>query len=393
MISVVFVSNFFNHHERFFCDELSKNPNISFSFIQTQKMDEERENMGWKIDIRSHQYVICSYINDSAKKRALDLCDNADVLILGSAPYEFVSKRVRQNKLTFYYAERLFRKGIWHMLNPKTFFTVLKRFIIPGRKSNFYLLAASAYTAYDTSRILAFDNRRFKWGHFIEVNPNGSHDRIASNQDKLKLLWAGRLIPLKHPEYPIYIANKLKSRGINFSLDIIGSGELENRLKELVNKYNLQNNVILHGAMPPSDVRGFMEKADIYMFTSDFNEGWGAVLGEAMASGCAVVTSHGIGATPFLIKHGVNGLIYETNNYKSFENNVIKLVQDARLRSKLSENACNTMIEKWNPKEAADRFYHLAKSLLGTGDLIYYEDGPISKALVLNNKWFSDDTI
>lgn len=91
--------------------------------------------------------------------------------------------------------------------------------------------------------------------------------------------------------------------------------------------------------------------------------------------------------------HQGNGLIYETNNYKSFENNVIKLVQDARLRSKLSENACNTMIEKWNPKEAADRFYHLAKSLLGTGDLIYYEDGPISKALVLNNKWFSDDTI
>lgn len=51
--------------------------------------------------------------------------------------------------------------------------------------------------------------------------------------------------------------------------------------------------------MKASEVRSYMEKADIYLFTSDFNEGWGAVLNESMNSGCAVVASHAIGSVPF----------------------------------------------------------------------------------------------
>ncbi len=46
------------------------------------------------------------------------------------------------------------------------------------------------------------------------------------------------------------------------------------------------------GAMSPDKVRAYMERADVFLFTSDFNEGWGAVLNESMNSGCAVVASH-----------------------------------------------------------------------------------------------------
>jgi hypothetical protein len=37
--------------------------------------------------------------------------------------------------------------------------------------------------------------------------------------------------------------------------------------------------------MPPEEVRVHMEQSNIYLFTSDFGEGWGAVLNEAMNSG------------------------------------------------------------------------------------------------------------
>ena len=36
-------------------------------------------------------------------------------------------------------------------------------------------------------------------------------------------------------------------------------------------------------------------------------EGWGAVVNEAMNSGCAVVADHMIGAAPWLIRQGENG--------------------------------------------------------------------------------------
>lgn len=389
---IVFASNWFNHHEKFFCDAINSNSDVEFYFIQTEQIPEERLKLGYQDVTKSTPYCICSYESKSDYKRSLDVCNNADVLILGSAPYEFIAERVRKNKLTFFYAERLFRKGLWHMLYPPTFFTVLKRFIIPGRKSNFYLLSASGFTAWDTSRIFAFDNRRFKWGHFIEVAyPEGRKEKKEDGM--LHLLWAGRFLELKHPDYPIRVANTLKAKGVPFVLDIIGSGEQERNMRNLISAFHLDDCIVMHGTMKPTEVRSYMEKADIYMFTSDFNEGWGAVLGESMVSGCAVVTSHGIGATPFLVQHGVNGLVYETGNYGSFERNVLKLVGSKELREKLSRNAIDTMLNVWTPKVGAERFYLLAKGILEQGTPVYYDNGPISKAEILKNNWFKDDTI
>lgn len=392
MISIVFASNYFNHHERCLCDELYSNPEVKFTFIQTEDMAEERKKLGWAIDLSDFPYIISASGNDYGRSKAVELCSTADVLILGSAPYEFVAQRVRDNKLTFYYAERLFRRGLWHLINPRTFISVLRRFIIPGRKSNFYLLAASGYTAIDTSRIYAFGQGRFKWGHFIEVGSQ-AHLKLNDRNDRLRLLWAGRFLPLKHPEYPIRIADTLKKRGTNFHLDIIGSGVLEPELKKMIQKSHLEDVITIHRPMKPQEVRSYMEQADIYMFTSDFNEGWGAVLGEAMTSGCAVVTSHGIGATPFLVEHKKNGLIYETGKYDSFERNVIKLTEDENLRLLVSKNARQTMLTQWNAKIAAERFYRLCKSILQGGAAIYFEQGPLSKAELLTNNWFKDDTI
>lgn len=391
-MKIVFASNWFNHHEKFFCDAINSIPDVEFYFIQTERIPEERLKLGYQDVTKSTPYCICSYENNDEHLRALDICNNADALILGSAPYKFIAERIRKNKLTFFYAERLFRNGLWHMLYPPTFFTVLKRFIIPGRKSNFYLLAASGYTAWDTSRIFAFYNHRLKWGHLIEVAyPDGRRHKV--DDGRLHLLWAGRFIECKHPDYPIRVAHTLKQKNVPFVLDIIGFGVQDSNMRKLIADFKLEELVVMHGAMKPTEVRQFMEKADIYMFTSDFNEGWGAVLGESMVSGCAVVTSHGIGATPFLVQHGVNGLVYETGNYGSFERNVLKLVDSKELREKLSHNAIDTMLNIWSPQIGAERFYLLVKSILEQGHPIYYDNGPISKAEILKNNWFKDDTI
>ena len=88
----------------------------------------------------------------------------------------------------------------------------------------------------------------------------------------------------------------------------------------MIRSKGVEDCVEMLGAMSPDEVRAYMERADVFLFTSDFNEGWGAVLNESMNSGCAVVASHAIGSVPFLIKDGVNGLIYENGNQKHFEN-------------------------------------------------------------------------
>ena len=176
-------------------------------------------------------------------------------------------------------------------------------------------------------------------------------------------------------------------------MNIIGTGELEESLKNEVIQKNLADSVHFLGSMKPTEVRSYMESSDIYIFTSDFSEGWGAVLGEAMASGCAVVTSHGIGATPFLANHKENALVYETGNVDSLYHNVKKLMDSEDLRTKFSRNAIDTMQNFWNAKVGAERFYNVVRALINEEPVSEYENGPMSKAALLKNNWFKDDTV
>lgn len=107
------------------------------------------------------------------------------------------------------------------------------------------------------------------------------------------------MIKYKHPELVIEIANHLKKNNIDFKINVLGTGEMKELLIKKIAYNNLYENVFILGAMNPNEVRKYMEKANIFLFTSNYEEGWGAVLNEAMNSGCAVVASHAIGSVPF----------------------------------------------------------------------------------------------
>ncbi len=76
-----------------------------------------------------------------------------------------------------------------------------------------------------------------------------------------------------------------------------------------------------------------MERAEIYLFTSDRQEGWGAVLNEAMNSGCAVLTSHEIGATPYLVKDGENGIVFKSRDQKDLNRRLYELMENGKAES------------------------------------------------------------
>ena len=92
----------------------------------------------------------------------------------------------------------------------------------------------------------------------------------------------------------------LRDLGYDFCLDIVGDGPLKDKLSEMVKELSLADVVNLTGGKDPKEVLSYMRGADIFLFTSNYLEGWGAVVNEAMQSGCAVVASGEAGAqTPF----------------------------------------------------------------------------------------------
>jgi glycosyltransferase involved in cell wall biosynthesis len=142
------------------------------------------------------------------------------------------------------------------------------------------------------------------------------------------------------------------------------------------------------GSMPPEAVRDHMEAANIFLFTSDFNEGWGAVLNESMNSACAVVASHAIGSVPFLLEEGKNGYIYRNGDMDSLYGRVVTLIEQPELREQMGKEAYRTLAELWNADVAAERFLALAQTLLDSKSPNLFEEGPCSRARILKNWWY-----
>lgn len=385
-MKLTFYSNFLNHHQLPFCLYMNKILGDGFRFVACSPIGQERLSMGYEDMNSKYDFVIREYHDEKSKKEAIRLSEESDVIIIGSAPIRYLEKRALDGKLSFIYSERLLKKGTYRRFIPVTRCKVYNNFI-RFKNTNTHILCASSYTAYDLS-LFGMQGNTYKWGYFPEVK-NYDIDILMKSKHKevVKILWCGRLLSLKHPEAAIQVAKKLKSKEIPFTLDIIGNGKMASYIQKLINKNNLEKEISILGAMSPEQVRSHMEFADIFLFTSDFNEGWGAVLNEAMNSGCAVVASHAIGSVPFLIKHRKNGFIYQNNDINDLYNCVEKLATEKDLCYNLGKSAYETMINQWNAKIAAERLLVIAEGLSNGDNFDSFSDGPCSRANIIKNNW------
>jgi glycosyltransferase involved in cell wall biosynthesis len=96
----------------------------------------------------------------------------------------------------------------------------------------------------------------------------------------------------------------LKEAGYKFRMVIVGDGVMAAAMKDYAKELGVKDVVNFLGSQNPDEVRMLMEKSQIYLTTSDNQEGWGAVINEAMNSGCAVVANKAMGAAPYLLQNG-----------------------------------------------------------------------------------------
>lgn len=389
-MKVVFISNSFNHHQKPFSDAMYRIIGDEFYFIETRPIRKERLDMGWGQEEKP-SYVKQNYINEDMKRSCQEWIDAADVVIHanGSAPNELIRNRIKKGKLVFIYSERVYKAGCpYHKLLWHTFLNFRRGYMC----KNTYLLCASAYSVIDFTKTLSFMGKMYKWGYFPQLKKYDVDILLSEKKqkEKVSILWAGRFLKWKHPEVPVLVAERLRQDGYDFDLNIIGNGELDAYIRHMVMEKELGHHVHFLGTMLPEQVRAHMESADIFLFTSDFNEGWGAVLNEAMNSACAVVASHAIGAAPFLIKDGENGYLCQNADLDAIYDRVISLTNQPKLREKLGRGAYRTITECWNASIAAERFVRLAEDLLSGKKLTEYAEGPCSRAMYLSNGWYKN---
>lgn len=380
MKQLVFFSNYLNHHQVSLADAFYEILGDSYAFVATMPVDVEHLKGGK--DYSSRTFCVVASKDVAARQYAMELARTAEVCVFGADSLEYAIERAKQPDcgLSFEFGERWLKRGWINMLSPhlqKWWWSYQRYF----RNKPFYKLNASGFAARDHQKLHTYQGRCYRWGYFtaideekiVEASLDVSTSRIAPT-----FMWCARFLKFKHPELPVLMAERLKQKGYDFSLDFYGSGDEEEPTKNLVLARGLNSIIRFHGALPNSEVLEKMSRHDIFLFTSDSNEGWGAVANESMSQGCVLVGSDAIGSIPFLVKHRQNGLVFRSCQVDSLVEEAEWLITHPQEMRRMQRAAVSTMQEMWSPRNAARQFLQLVGDLENGRECSVME-GPGSK--------------
>jgi glycosyltransferase involved in cell wall biosynthesis len=378
---IVFYSVILNHHQAPVADELWELCKGEYRFVELMQPSEDINKGGRKYDDRP--YLIRVWEGEAEKAEAMRLAVMAEVCVFGgdlALPYQ--KARLKKNLLSFEVGERWLKRGWKNLFSPRLLKMIGAYYLYGWRNKPLYKLCASAYATNDQYLLGTFKGKCFKWGYFTKVDDGSEVEapkQDASTSEMTSLMWCARFLRWKHPELPVQLAYRLKEKGYKFHIDMFGSGEELDNTNALITNLSVEDCVTLRGNLPNEEILKEMRNHSIFLFTSDRNEGWGAVLNESMANGCVPVASDAIGSVPYLINDGVNGFVFHSEDIKSLENSVSLLLDDPNQMNEISKNALYSLKEEWSPRAAAGRLIELSKTLL-EGSKRFVQTGPCSIA-------------
>ena len=163
-------------------------------------------------------------------------------------------------------------------------------------------------------------------GVFYNAVVGQSIKRIKTN--KIRIGYAGRIIPEKGVENLIQAYNRVKNK--NTELVIIGDGPQLNYLKK---QYK---GIKFTGALDHAKILAELSKIDIFVYPSMYPEGFPTAILEAGLAGCAIIATDR-GGTRELISDQKLGIIVD-ENVEDLAKKLSKLVSDPKMVQNYQKN-------------------------------------------------------
>jgi glycosyltransferase involved in cell wall biosynthesis len=170
----------------------------------------------------------------------------------------------------------------------------------------------------------------------------------------------GRLSAEKGFDVLIRAVVTLLGAGQDVGLVIVGEGDEEPRLRDLIAQSGAADRIQLLGYRP--DVATLDQALDVFALSS-YREGLPNVLLEAMALGVPVVAT-AVAGIPRLVRDGENGLLVEAGNVTALAGALSRLRDDTALRAQLGRAARQTVEARYSFRERMARIAALYDRVL-----------------------------
>lgn len=193
----------------------------------------------------------------------------------------------------------------------------------------------------------------------IEVIHNGVDSNIFRVLDKkkpatskIRLICVARLIKRKGIQYLLYALSNIKRN--NIELMIVGTGDYEEQLRQLVKKLNLSQIVTFYGYCPNEGLCRLYNDSDIFALPS-LTESFGIVFAEAMACGLPIIGTR-VGGIPEFVRDQVDGFLVPPGDIESLRQALTNLIDNPQLRQEMGKNGAVRIRREFTWKNIAEQY-------------------------------------
>jgi glycosyltransferase involved in cell wall biosynthesis len=174
------------------------------------------------------------------------------------------------------------------------------------------------------------------------------------------ILFVGRLERWKGPDVLIEALGLLKSSGVPFVAELIGSGSLRDELARRLAELALADDVALVDALPNNQLPERYNRATITVvpsvWTPEFSEPWSLAVNEAMACNSLVVATTSVGAVADgLVTNGVTGVVVDENDPEALAAGLAEALADPARITQMTRAAAPA-ITRYSYADAAKAF-------------------------------------
>ncbi len=162
---------------------------------------------------------------------------------------------------------------------------------------------------------------------------------LRDNKTTITVITVGRFVEQKDYPTAIKTMSAVMKTNPNIRFKIIGHGELELKVRDLINEYNISDKTEI--LINPPGILNHLLEADIYLSTSLF-EGTSNSIMEALDASLPIVATN-VGDNNQLVKDGYNGFITNKKDVEELSEAIIKLAKSKELRDKMGINGNNLL--------------------------------------------------
>ena len=177
---------------------------------------------------------------------------------------------------------------------------------------------------------------------------------------RLVIGWVGRMTGVKRTEDVLEAFKRLRERGVDACLCMVGDGPDRDRVEQLASDLGVVRDCLFPGYQ--EEIASFFAAFDVFVLPSG-NEGTPVTAIEALASACPVVATR-VGGVPDVVRDGEDGFLVAPGGVDELADRLARLAGDPELRRRMGEAGRARVVPRYGVDRLIDDVDRLYRELL-----------------------------